>query len=61
MPSKVQYSRCPDCKYMVPLLYDKVVHGKRIVKCPKCANKAGWFNENAEPQQGQLFKDTYKE
>lgn len=55
MPSTVRYSRCTECKYMVPQLIDRVIKGKRHQLCNSCARKAGWFDEDAEPKQQQLF------
>ena len=54
--SRPRYEKCDECGYRVPQILDKVVRGKRVALCFKCARKAGWFDEEGEKdEQGRLF------
>jgi hypothetical protein len=51
------YPRCTDCEHKVTQVIDRVIKGKRHQLCISCARKAGWFDEDKEPEQQQLWKE----
>lgn len=57
MPPFGKYPRCTDCERKVTQVLERVIKGKRHQLCTSCARKAGWFDEDKEPEQGTLFEE----
>jgi endogenous inhibitor of DNA gyrase (YacG/DUF329 family) len=52
--------KCPECGYYVAQVIDRIISGKRVVRCFSCARAAGWFmDSNKEPEQLKLIDDEY--
>jgi hypothetical protein len=53
-PRKISNPRCPRCERRVTQVFDRIIKGKRVVRCFSCAKELGWFDD--EPEQGRLFE-----